>query len=135
MGYIDNDGEINEDRYQAALEKQWDEEYEELNPQEQSMDELVSRSSIYKKRLDQIGKDLADGRISVDDFDSMRRDASYHYSRKAKDLGTGMYVYLMFSDHELVEGDTFWDCDYGSLTWNGDKWINSKRIDITKIKR
>jgi len=118
LSYVDNDGEINDDRYQEALEAKWDREEEE----ELSMDELLSRSSIYKKRLTQLAEDLQEDRISIDDFESLRRDASYHYSRKPKDMGTGMYVYMRFNDHELVRGDTFWDCDYGSMEWNGNKW-------------
>ena len=78
MGYIDNDGEINEDRYQEALEKQWDEEYEVLNPEPK---------------------------------------------RAPKHLGAGMYVEFQFNTDKLVVGDMYFDADFGSVEWNGTKWI------------
>ena len=123
MGYIDNDGEINEDRYQEALEKQWDEEYEELNP-EKPMDELLSRSDIFKDRLEYLRKLHTNGKISMEAFEDMRRTAAWHYSREPQTLGTGYMVKDQFSNHELVEGDTYFDGDYGDVTWNGKEWCS-----------
>jgi hypothetical protein len=44
--------------------------------------------------------------------------------RKAKHLGFGIYVQYQFKKKELVKGDTFQDADYGTMLWDGRKWVN-----------
>jgi|TARA_R110000744_G_C19206183_1_gene545534 hypothetical protein len=44
--------------------------------------------------------------------------------RKAKQLGSGMYVQMQFNEKDLVKGDKYFDCDYGDVTWNGKEWCS-----------
>ena len=44
--------------------------------------------------------------------------------RDPKDLGTGMYVHSQFQPEDLVEGDKYFDCDYGDVIWNGTNWCS-----------
>jgi len=69
LSYVDDDGEINDDKYQEALEAKWD-----------SMENLNTRSNIYKSSLNKIAEKLKSGEIDSNQFDEMRKDAAYEYS-------------------------------------------------------
>ena len=44
--------------------------------------------------------------------------------RKAIHLGFGIHVHSQFTKEQLVKGDTFNDADYGTMQWDGRKWVN-----------
>lgn len=46
--------------------------------------------------------------------------------RSPKYMGTGIHVHDQFSSSQLVKGDTFFDADWGSMKWNGKKWVSDK---------
>lgn len=45
--------------------------------------------------------------------------------RKPKYRGTGIFVHQQ-SFINLMKGDTFFDADWGLMTWNGKEWKQSK---------
>lgn len=98
------------------------------------MEKLLKRSAIFKDRLDDIKTLFINDQISNEEFDDMKRTAAYNYSREPKSLGSGMYVYMRFRTHELVTGDTFFDSDYGMVTWNGITWVNSNNVELDHVK-
>jgi len=69
LSYVDDDGEINDDKYQEALEAKWD-----------SMENLNTRSNTYKSSLNEIAEKLKSGEIDSNQFDELRKDAAYEYS-------------------------------------------------------
>jgi len=71
LSYVDDDGEINDDKYQEALEAKWD-----------SMENLNTRSNTYKSSLNEIAEKLKSGEIDSNQFDELRKDAAYEYSNK-----------------------------------------------------
>lgn len=54
-----------------------------------------------------------------------------HQWRAAKSLGSGMYVQMQFDPKDLVKGDTYFDGDYGDVTWSGTHWC---AIQLTMVK-
>lgn len=90
------------------------------------MEKSLKRSAIYKARIDELKTLLVNDQISSEGFEDARRMAAWHYSREPMNLGSGMYVNSQFSTYQLVEGDVYFDADYGDVTWDGHNWCQTQ---------